>query len=181
MSCDTARPTMVSNVVGVMPLAASTVRSSRAALAPIAAAVSMPLVSAVEAATISGPRATICLPEVSRMRLPMSWIVLDELHVAELPTIPEAAPVPPLAAVPEVEPMLDAAPFPRAPPNAVPVSAAALELSSESEERSVHDDRNIAAVLAAPIAQINLVARICLRVIGASLNLRGCLSRDAQR
>jgi hypothetical protein len=46
------------------------------ALAPAMAAASIAAVWSVEAVTSSGPRATMEAPDVSRIWLPMSWMVL---------------------------------------------------------------------------------------------------------
>jgi hypothetical protein len=77
MLCETARPIRVSKVAGVMALTASSVSRRRMALAPWLAAASIADVCSNAAVTSSGPRATIAVPEVSRIWLPISWIILE--------------------------------------------------------------------------------------------------------
>src|ERR1019366_8831626 len=136
-------------------------------------------------------------------------MVLDELHVPALMAIAEGVAMPAAGAVPGVAPRpadptpaagafpgvaptaivppsLGVAPTAIVPPSlgvaptAIVPPSTAVPPAAEPEDGAIQDDNHTAA-LAAPNTQSSPVVRTSLRVIGASLNGKGCLSRDAQR
>src|SRR5450631_3325735 len=151
------------------------------ALTAIAEGVAMPAAGAVPGVA---PRPTDPTPAAGAFPgVAPTAIVPPSLGVAptaivppSLGVAPTAIVLPPLGVAPTaiVPPPLGVAPTAIVPPStAVPPAA-------EPEDGAIQDDKHTAA-LAAPNTQSSPVVRTSLRVIGASLNGRGCLSRDAQR